>query len=136
MIFLLSGNDQLRMKNQLRLRRDQCQRGKIIWEVFPHGQHTEADRGLKVAKVVLVLLAKLGNVLSLPNGTGFEGPALKGLWRETEVWYHMSGSGSLWRAQEKLLVKAQANCSRETQHFRDASAVGWTTKGGSSCGWS
>lgn len=40
-----------------------------------------------VAKIALVLSAKHGKVLSLPNGTGFEGPALKGSWREDEVWH-------------------------------------------------
>lgn len=88
---------------------------------------------LAVAKIALVLSAKHGKVLSIPNGTGFEGPALKGSWREDEVWHHVSWSGSLRRAQERLLV--QPNCSRKTQHFRDASAMGWTTTGGSSCGW-
>lgn len=62
-----------------------------------------------VAKIALVLSAKHGKVLSLPNGTGFEGPALKGSWREDEVWHYVSWSGSLKRAQERVLV--QPNCS-------------------------
>ena len=49
---------------------------------------------------------------SHPGGTGFEGR--KGSWRAAEAWHCVTGLESLNRAQEKLMMKEQPSCSRDS----------------------
>lgn len=44
-----------------------------------------------------------------------EGSGIKRPWRKAEAWYHVTGSESLKRAQERLLVKVQTSYRRDSR---------------------
>lgn len=62
---------------------------------------------------------------SLAEGSGMRRP-----WRKAKAWYHMTGSESLKRAQERLLVKVQTSYRTDyrLQTFGDVSHHGTTIK--------
>ena len=73
-----------------------------------------------------MLAVKFGSV-SHPGGTDFEG--MKGSWREAEAWHCVAGLGSLKKAEERLLIKVQPNCSRDPNILGDASTTKSSSNG-------
>lgn len=56
-----------------------------------------------------------------------ESPGLKGSWKKLRLY-------TMKRVQERVPVKAQPSCSRKSQHFREANALGQLGTTKNSCG--
>ena len=64
---------------------------------------------------------------AIGEGSGLvtiESPGLKGLWLKSEAWHRVVESEPLHKAQERLIVKMQPNCSRRPQQFVNANTMG------------
>lgn len=48
-----------------------------------------------------------------PRCAGFKG--MRGPWGEGEAWHHVEGSELLRRTQERLSVKVQPSCKRDSE---------------------
>lgn len=108
---------QLRLKTDLWLR-------SLMWSVFWGSVHRSYVR--EVAMVVPCVLCQTWQCKSLPGCTGFE--VIKGSWRETKDWHCVAGLEFLKTAWEMILVEVQPSFSKRSQHFGDASTMGWPPK--------